>query len=38
MIAHAGLLEHSTGVATKMEDTTCTQRFRTDEVFVGWRD
>jgi N6-L-threonylcarbamoyladenine synthase len=38
MIAHAGLLEYSTGIVTKMEDTTCTQRFRTDEVFVGWRD
>lgn len=37
MIAHAGLLEYSTGVVTGMEDTTCTQRFRTDEVFVGWR-
>jgi N6-L-threonylcarbamoyladenine synthase len=38
MIAHAGLLEYSTGIVTRMEDTTCTQRFRTDEVFVGWRD
>ena len=37
MIAHAGLLEYSTGVVTGLEDTTCTQRFRTDEVFVGWR-
>ncbi|KAF2263852.1 putative tRNA threonylcarbamoyladenosine biosynthesis protein KAE1 [Lojkania enalia] len=38
MIAHAGLLEYQTGVTTKLEDSTCTQRFRTDEVFVGWRD
>jgi N6-L-threonylcarbamoyladenine synthase len=38
MIAHAGLLEWQTGVTTKLEDSTCTQRFRTDEVFVGWRD
>jgi N6-L-threonylcarbamoyladenine synthase len=37
MIAHAGLLEYSTGVVTGLEDTTCTQRFRTDEVYVGWR-
>ncbi|KAF2114914.1 O-sialoglyco protein endopeptidase-like protein [Lophiotrema nucula] len=38
MIAHAGLLEYQTGVTTSLEDSTCTQRFRTDEVFVGWRD
>lgn len=38
MIAHAGLLEYGTGVQTKLEDTTCTQRFRTDEVYVGWRN
>ncbi|KAJ4302736.1 putative tRNA threonylcarbamoyladenosine biosynthesis protein kae1 [Kalmusia sp. IMI 367209] len=38
MIAHAGLLEYQTGVTTKLEDSTCTQRFRTDEVYVGWRD
>ena len=37
MIAHAGLLEYGTGVTTKLSDTTCTQRFRTDEVYVGWR-
>jgi N6-L-threonylcarbamoyladenine synthase len=38
MIAHAGLLEFQTGITTKLEDSTCTQRFRTDEVYVGWRD
>jgi len=38
MIAHAGLLEYQTGVKTKLEDSTCTQRFRTDEVYVGWRE
>ncbi|KAL9074519.1 MAG: hypothetical protein Q9157_004378 [Trypethelium eluteriae] len=38
MIAHAGLLAYRTGFDTKMEDTTCTQRFRTDEVYVGWRE
>lgn len=39
MIAHAGLLEWGTG-ARKMsfDESTCTQRFRTDEVYVGWRD
>jgi N6-L-threonylcarbamoyladenine synthase len=38
MIAHAGLLEWGTGVVTRLEDSWCTQRFRTDEVYVGWRD
>ncbi|KAF2004431.1 O-sialoglyco protein endopeptidase-like protein [Amniculicola lignicola CBS 123094] len=38
MIAHAGLLEYGTGVRMPFEESTCTQRFRTDEVFVGWRD
>ncbi|PVI07664.1 O-sialoglyco protein endopeptidase-like protein [Periconia macrospinosa] len=38
MIAHAGLLEWGTGVTTPLEDSGCTQRFRTDEVYVGWRD
>lgn len=38
MIAHAGLLAYSTGFTTSLEDSTCTQRFRTDEVFVRWRD
>jgi N6-L-threonylcarbamoyladenine synthase len=38
MIAHAGLLEYGTGVEMSLEESTVTQRFRTDEVFVGWRD
>ena len=38
MIAHAGLLAFETGFRTKMEESTVTQRFRTDEVYVGWRD
>ncbi|OBT97482.1 putative tRNA threonylcarbamoyladenosine biosynthesis protein kae1 [Pseudogymnoascus verrucosus] len=38
MIAHAGLLAYETGFATPLEESTCTQRFRTDEVFVKWRD
>lgn len=37
MIAHAGLLSYKTGLLTSLEDSTCTQRFRTDEVFVKWR-
>lgn len=37
MIAHAGLLAYKTGFATLLEDSTCTQRFRTDEVLVKWR-
>lgn len=38
MIAHAGLLAYETGFRTRLEDSTCTQRFRTDEVLVKWRD
>jgi N6-L-threonylcarbamoyladenine synthase len=38
MIAHAGLLAYETGFRTSLEESTCTQRFRTDEVFVKWRD
>ena len=38
MIAHAGLLAYETGFTTPLEESTCTQRFRTDEVFIKWRD
>ncbi|KAG0170386.1 putative tRNA threonylcarbamoyladenosine biosynthesis protein kae1 [Apophysomyces sp. BC1034] len=38
MIAHAGLLAYKTGYTTPLEKSTCTQRFRTDEVYVAWRD
>ena len=38
MIAHAGLLAYRTGFTTPLEDSTCTQRFRTDEVFIKWRE
>ena len=38
MIAHAGLLAYETGSVTALEDSTCTQRFRTDEVIVKWRE
>ncbi|KAF8584471.1 peptidase M22, glycoprotease [Ramaria rubella] len=37
MIAQAGLLAHRMGFDTKLEDSSCTQRFRTDEVHVTWR-
>lgn len=38
MIAHAGLLAYRMGQTNALDDTICTQRFRTDEVFVEWRD
>lgn len=38
MIAHAGLVAFKEGFTTKLEESQCTQRFRTDEVFVQWRD
>ncbi|KAL0951035.1 hypothetical protein HGRIS_007775 [Hohenbuehelia grisea] len=37
MIAQAGLLAHRMGHETPLQDSTCTQRFRTDEVHVAWR-
>ena len=37
MIAHAGLLAFETGAVTSLEQSTCTQRYRTDDVFIGWR-
>jgi len=38
MIAHAGLLGYRVGQTTQLEDSVCTQRFRTDDVWVQWRD
>ncbi|PWY82988.1 peptidase M22, glycoprotease [Aspergillus heteromorphus CBS 117.55] len=38
MIAQAGLLAYKAGVPTPLKESTCTQRFRTDDVFVKWRD
>ena len=39
MIAYAGALEYkSTKRETKLEDSWVTQRFRTDEVLVTWRN
>ena len=38
MIAQAGLLAYQFGTRTPLDECTCTQRFRTDEVQVTWRD
>ncbi|KAK5167551.1 putative tRNA threonylcarbamoyladenosine biosynthesis protein kae1 [Saxophila tyrrhenica] len=38
MIAHAGLLAHGMGFKTPIAESTFTQRFRTDEVLIDWRD
>lgn len=38
MIAHAGLLQYRMGNCTPLDETVCTQKFRTDEVWVNWRD
>lgn len=39
MIAYAGALEYmSTKKETKIEDSWITQRFRTDEVYISWRN
>ncbi len=38
MIAQAGLMAFQQGYVTLIEDTLCTQRFRTDAVEVIWRE
>ncbi|XP_052815980.1 probable tRNA N6-adenosine threonylcarbamoyltransferase [Mya arenaria] len=38
MIAQAGALMYQSGQTTPLKETSCTQRFRTDEVEVTWRD
>jgi N6-L-threonylcarbamoyladenine synthase len=38
MIAWPGLLAFKQGQVPPLEETTCTQRFRTDDVLVTWRD
>ena len=38
MIAQAGLLQYAMGFRTELEDSKVTQRFRTDEVLIDWRD
>lgn len=37
MIAQAGILALQHGITTKLEDATCTERFRTDQVRMVWR-
>ncbi|ODQ66322.1 peptidase M22, glycoprotease [Nadsonia fulvescens var. elongata DSM 6958] len=37
MIAQAGLLSYREGITTNIKSSVCTQRFRTDEVFIKWR-
>lgn len=37
MIAQAGLLSFRMGYRTPLGKSTCTQRFRTDQVHVAWR-
>lgn len=38
MIAWPGLLAFRRGATTPLADSSCTQRYRTDEVLVAWRD
>jgi len=38
MIAWAGYLMYATNQLTPIEETTVTQRYRTDEVYCEWRD
>jgi N6-L-threonylcarbamoyladenine synthase len=37
MIAYAGLLQYQDGYITPLKEATITQRFRTDEVYITWR-
>lgn len=37
MIAHAGVLSYRMGQETPFDESTCTQRYRTDEVDITWR-
>ncbi|CAL5416940.1 unnamed protein product [Camellia sinensis] len=38
MIAYTGLLVYANGMSTPLEESTFTQRFRTDEVLAIWRE
>lgn len=38
MIAYTGLLQFKCGQTIQIKDSQCTQRYRTDDVFVAWRD
>jgi N6-L-threonylcarbamoyladenine synthase len=37
MIAQAGLLHYQMNITTPLQQSTCTQRFRTDAVEIIWR-
>tara|TARA_B100000315_G_scaffold223267_1_gene227925 strand:- start:1460 stop:2443 length:984 start_codon:yes stop_codon:yes gene_type:complete len=37
MIAWLGILMHNAGITQKIEDTTVLQRYRADDIEVGWR-
>ncbi|CAL5430718.1 unnamed protein product [Camellia sinensis] len=38
MIVYTGLLAYANGMLTPLEESTFTQRFRTDEVLAIWRE
>ncbi|XP_047503371.1 probable tRNA N6-adenosine threonylcarbamoyltransferase [Pieris napi] len=38
MIAHAGASAHASGTRMDFKDSTVTQRYRTDDVLVTWRE
>eukprot|EP01026_Neomeris_dumetosa_P048182 TRINITY_DN41617_c0_g2_i1.p2 TRINITY_DN41617_c0_g2~~TRINITY_DN41617_c0_g2_i1.p2 ORF type:complete len:339 (-),score=49.55 TRINITY_DN41617_c0_g2_i1:375-1391(-) len=38
MIAWPGILAYNSGQLTPFEETFCTQRYRTDDVYVAWRE
>ena len=38
MIAWPGLIAFQSGSTTSLADSVVTQRFRTDDVYVSWRD
>ena len=38
MIALIGLLSYTNETSTPLEESTLTQRFRTDEVLATWRE
>jgi N6-L-threonylcarbamoyladenine synthase len=38
MIAYAGVLQYLSSGPTDLKDSWITQRFRTDEVHVSWRN
>lgn len=38
MIAWPGLLALQQGIVTPIGEASCTQRYRTDEPFIAWRE